>query len=49
MKNKKNKKQMVDEHLLYVYKNTTPLQRLVWLKKQIDFCKKIKSINKANI
>ncbi len=43
MKNKKNKKaQMVDEHLLHVYKNTTPKQRLVWLKKNIDFCKKMK-------
>jgi len=41
MKNKKNKKaQMVDEHLLHVYKNTTPKQRLVWLKKTLIFAKR---------
>ena len=32
---------MVDEHLLYIVKNTTPFQRMVWLKKSIDFWKKM--------
>jgi len=39
-KQKNKKAQMVDEHLLHVYKNTTPKQRLVWLKKTLIFAKR---------
>jgi hypothetical protein len=35
MKNKKEK--TVNEHLMHVYKNTTPLERLMWLKRMRDF------------
>ena len=28
----------IDEHLMYIVKNTTPKERLVWLKKAFDFC-----------
>lgn len=28
---------MIDEHLLYVWKNTTPQDRLMWLKRMRDF------------
>jgi len=47
MKNKKTKlceKSTADEHLMHVYKNTTALDRLQWLKRQIDFMKKIRKI-----
>lgn len=37
------KENMVDEHLLHILKNTTPLQRMIWLKKNIDFFKKMQT------
>lgn len=37
----------IDEHLLYVFKNTTPRERLVWLKKAFEFWK-ILNYNKPN-
>jgi hypothetical protein len=40
---KNRKKEMVDEHLLHIVKNTTSFQRLVWLKKSIDFWKKMET------
>jgi hypothetical protein len=36
------KKELVDEHLIRILKKTTPYQRMVWLKKNLDFWKKIK-------
>ncbi len=43
MKNAKNKKmETVDPHLMHVYKNTTPAQRLKWLKRALDFARKMK-------
>ena len=33
------KKETIDEHLMHIVKNTTPFQRMVWLKKSIDFWK----------
>ena len=29
----------VDENLIYVFKNSTPYQRMVWLKKAFEFWK----------
>lgn len=37
------KKDLIDEHLMHIVKNTTPLQRLVWLKKQMVFWKKMET------
>jgi len=37
------KKELVDQHLLYILKNTTPYQRMVWLKKNFEFWKKIET------
>jgi hypothetical protein len=34
------KREMVDEHLMHIVKNTTPLQRMIWLKKSVAFWKK---------
>lgn len=36
---KENKNKYVDENLIYVFENTTPYQRLLWLKKAIEFWK----------
>ena len=35
----KKENKYVDENLIYVFKNTTPYQRLVWLKKAFSFWK----------
>jgi len=35
---KKNDK-YVDENLIYIFENTTPYQRMLWLKKAIKFWK----------
>jgi hypothetical protein len=37
------KKEMVDEHLMHIIKSTTPFQRMVWLKKSIDFWKMVET------
>lgn len=39
---KSEKKKDIDEHLLYILKNTTPYQRMVWLKKAFQFWKSLK-------
>lgn len=31
------KKELANEHLLHILKNTTPYQRMVWLKKTFEF------------
>jgi len=31
----------VDENLIYVFKNSTPYQRMVWLKKAFNFWRKV--------
>ena len=36
---KENKNKYVDENLIYIFENTTPYQRLLWLKKAIEFWK----------
>jgi|GEM_PF-5393449 hypothetical protein len=36
-------KETVDPHLLYIAKNTTPLQRMMWWKKNLVFWKKIQA------
>jgi hypothetical protein len=36
-------KQTIDPHLLYIAKNTSPLQRMMWWKKNLDFWKKIRA------
>jgi hypothetical protein len=41
MKNAKQK--TIDPHLIYIYKNTTPAQRLEWLKRAVGFAKKMKA------
>ena len=33
----------VDENLIYIFENTTPYQRLLWLKRAIEFWKIFKS------
>lgn len=38
----------IDEHLLYILKNTTPYQRLVWLKKAFEFWKSLKRKRRAS-
>ncbi len=35
------KKEGADQHLIHILKNTTPYQRMVWLKKNIEFWKKM--------
>jgi len=40
---KSKKENMVDEHLLHIIKNTTAFDRMVWLKKNIDFFKKMQT------
>jgi len=37
------KKETIDQHLLHIVKNTTPFERMVWLKKNIDFFKKMQA------
>ena len=39
---KSKKKSDIDDHLMHIVKNTTPYERLVWLKKNIDFLKILK-------
>ena len=41
------KKEMIDQHLMHIVKNTTPFQRMVWLKKQIDLWKKMQTKKQA--
>ena len=36
----------VDENLIYILENTTPYQRLLWLKKAFNFWKLIQNSNK---
>jgi len=33
---KSKKKKDIDEHLLYILKNTTPYQRMVWFKRAFE-------------
>jgi len=35
----KKNNQYVDENLIYIFKNTTPYQRLLWLKRAFNFWK----------
>lgn len=36
----------VDENLIYIFENTTPYQRLVWLKKAFNFWKLMQKYKK---
>jgi len=36
---KSKKKSDIDDHLIYIIRNTTPYERLVWLKKAFEFWK----------
>jgi len=36
----------VDENLIYILENTTPYQRLLWLKKAFNFWKLMQNSNK---
>ena len=36
---KSKKKSDIDDHLMHIVKNTTPYERLVWLKKALNFWK----------
>jgi len=38
-------KEMADPHLFHIVKNTTPFQRMMWWKKNLDFWKKINAKN----
>lgn len=39
------KNKSIDENLIYILKNTTPCQRMVWLKKAFEFWKTAKRNN----
>lgn len=41
------KNKSIDENLVYILKNTTPYQRMVWLKKAFEFWK-IAQMNNYN-
>lgn len=36
----KKENKYVDDNLIYIFENTTPYQRLLWLKKAIEFAKR---------
>ncbi|MBI2041421.1 MAG: hypothetical protein HYT20_00180 [Candidatus Nealsonbacteria bacterium] len=36
----------VDENLIYIFENTTPYQRMLWLKRAIEFWKIFKNKQK---
>ncbi|MDO8436015.1 MAG: hypothetical protein Q7S82_01345 [bacterium] len=38
-KNNKYSDKYVDENLIYVFRNSTPYERLIWLKKAFNFWK----------
>jgi len=38
---KNMKKELIDENLIRIVKKTTPYQRMVWLKKNFEFWKKM--------
>lgn len=35
------KKELVNEHLIHILEKTTPYQRMIWLKKNLEFWKKM--------